>query len=213
MNILIPISLITVKPPGFQRSQAGIPNLDLFGRRDDLDYYGGTDSEDDISNNNLLIRRRPQASDVSLFRRAARRKAIAAPTTHQQQSPTNLLDNILDIQSKFHSRNSVISVDHDGSVKIDKKEGAQNNNNNNTNNNNNRNKANKNREKRVNVNDYANAYFRQAPMYGNGSSSSPVYSNNTDFTRRNTVDNGNAVTTSSEQVNSYYVFISRSFSC
>lgn len=191
---------------GYLRSQAGIPTLNLFGRRDDLDYYGGTDSEEEISSSaNVLIRRRPHSSDVALFRRAARRKAIVAPVV-QPQSSTNVLDSILDIQSKFHAKNSVLSINQDGSVKIDNKVGRSINNSDN-NNNKKKDKENgslKNENRRINLNDYANAYFRQTPMYGNGSPTTPtVYNNvnNADFTRRDPAGNGNTtVTTSSEQV-------------
>ncbi|KAK9739931.1 Ring finger domain [Popillia japonica] len=178
---------------GYQRSQAGIPQLHLFGPREELDYYGGTESEEDISNADLLIRRRPQPSDVTLFRRAARRKAIVAPITHQR-GDTNLLDSILDSQSKFHSKNSVMSLNQDGSVKIDTSTIINNNNDKSKN-------KNTSENRRINLNDYTNAYFRQTPMYGNGSSTSPSVYNNTDFTRRTAIDSASTtVTTSSEQV-------------
>ncbi|KAI4458625.1 phd and ring finger domain-containing protein 1 [Holotrichia oblita] len=169
---------------GYQRSQAGIPALHLFGPREELDYYGGTESEEDISSANLLIRRRPQASDVALFRRAARRKAIVAPIAHQPES-TNLLDSILDIQSKFHSKNSVMSLNQDGSVKIDSKDISTIINNNNNDKSKNKNSS---ENRRINLNDYTNAYFRQTPMYGNGPPASPSVYNNADFSRRSAVD-------------------------
>ncbi|KAF5298966.1 hypothetical protein FQR65_LT09515 [Abscondita terminalis] len=103
---------------GPQRIQAGIPSLDLFGRRDELDYFSESDADIEAQGVNIIIGRRPNRSDASVLRRANRNKAAIL----SQQNPAasvDLLGSILDNQTKLHSRNSIISVRSDGTLKID----------------------------------------------------------------------------------------------
>lgn len=135
----------------FQRNQAGIPTLHLFGQRDSLDYFSGEESDEDVSGSlNLLIRRRPNLSDVSMMRRAARRKAmVIAPTV----GTSDVLGNILDIQTRFHSKDSVLSLNKDGSVIIEQKDSSGQNN------------CDVNNKDSINVKDAKNFKLKKTPMY------------------------------------------------
>ncbi|CAH1176324.1 unnamed protein product [Phaedon cochleariae] len=106
------------------RFSAGIPNVDLFGNHQGLDYFSDGD-EDYSMGNQLLARRAPNHSDVVAVRRAVRRKAtISLPET--VSSTTDLLDNILSSQEQFLSRNATYSLDPNGKFKIEKKESSKN---------------------------------------------------------------------------------------
>lgn len=169
---------------GFQRSQAGIPTLHLFGQRDELDYFSESEGEVGSSNGiNLLIRRRPNMSDAAIMRRTARRKAMAlAPPAI---GSTNLLDSILDSQTKLHAKNSVLSVEKDGTLKIGKKDGVFNNNNN-----------------RINVTDNSNIKIKQTPMYSKPQTNSQSYTSANEYRSESTSsdDRGNGVTTSTSEL-------------
>ncbi|KAF5290718.1 hypothetical protein FQA39_LY14637 [Lamprigera yunnana] len=103
---------------GQRRIQAGIPALHLFGQRDEIDYFSESDTEIGTSGINIIVGRRPNRSDASVLRRATRNKAAIL----SQPNPTtsvDLLGSILDNQTKLHSRNSIISIRSDGTLKID----------------------------------------------------------------------------------------------
>ncbi|KAB0789991.1 hypothetical protein PPYR_15737 [Photinus pyralis] len=103
---------------GHRRTQAGIPTLHLFGQRDELDYFSGSDSGGEGAGINIIVGRRPNRSDSSMLRRAARNKAALLPHSSPGTS-IDILGSILDTQTKLHARNSKISVRSDGSLKID----------------------------------------------------------------------------------------------
>lgn len=123
---------------GNQRSQAGIPTLHLFGQRDQLDYFSGSDEEITSSipsrSGNVLTQVR-SLGNRNTVRRAARAKAaLLAPTPAAPVNSCDILGSILDSQTKLHSKHSVISVSHDGTVHIEnnrvsKKDSKSNNNN------------------------------------------------------------------------------------
>ena len=141
----------------FQKNKAGIPALDLFGQRHDLDYYSGVESETE-SGGNVMIHRRTISSDVINFRRAARRKAIIASTL---PTSANILDSILESQSKLHSKDSELFISNDGNINFRKKSNII------------RDicddkSTTKSNENHLNLNNY-NKNFRQRPIYGNGS--------------------------------------------
>ncbi|GLV43661.1 uncharacterized protein CBL_07012 [Carabus blaptoides fortunei] len=109
---------------GFQRSQAGIPTLHLFGQRDQIDYFSGSDEEFDVAGSggvNILSQARTASSEISAMRRAARRKAVFAPEPPTSVSSCDILGSILDSQTKLHSKHSVISVTRDGKLHIENK--------------------------------------------------------------------------------------------
>lgn len=128
-----------------------IPTLDLFGARDQLDYFSGASDEDDMniggSNDfgpQLLSQRRQHSSLTSDLRVMSRKKAAAvlsrpqpqarsatsrkksaasSTSTTQQASGPSLLDSILDSQTKWHSKDSeIIHNTTDGSLTVKVKE-------------------------------------------------------------------------------------------
>lgn len=103
-----------------QRHAAAISGVDLFGQRNELDYFSGSDDEMEGTGINIMVARRPTMADATAARRIARRKRIALEI---QSGPTDVLGSILDMQSKLHSKNSVLSVDKDGSVQVNVKDG------------------------------------------------------------------------------------------
>lgn len=163
---------------GFQRSQAGIPALHLFGQND-LDYFSYSNSDDEGGNMNVLIRRRPTMSDAAVLRRAARRKAfiLNEPVT----SSSDILGSILDSQQKFHAKNSILSLNADGSVKVDINKQLINENNN-----------------RLNLDNYNNK-LKQTPMdtERNTANTPPNTNNSREYTNRtSSTEYQNNVTTS-----------------
>lgn len=159
-----------------QRHQAGIPTLNIFGQRDQLDYF--SDVEDEIGDIHaefgLLTRARPSTA-VSL-RVHNRIKAISLPSPRTASTPCDILGSILDSQSKFLSKDTQLSVDEHGTVLV-----------NNSNNNNNSGKIDTNKksdglpsENPINVQSPNNERTSQAPMYpgyggGNGTGNRPSY--------------------------------------
>lgn len=122
-----------------QRYQAGIPTLHLFGQQDELDYFSGSDIE--FGGSGMLFSRRPNRSDVNALRNQIRRKTISMPSAIVTSSD-DLLGTILESQAKLHSKNSVLSLSEDGSLKVDTKE-------------------------RVNINNNNSVRYRQTPMQPN----------------------------------------------
>ncbi|KAK4882675.1 hypothetical protein RN001_005994 [Aquatica leii] len=118
----IPEMKVQINPGdiGQRRGQAGIPALHLFGQRDQLDYFSESDTELQTPGINIIVGRRPNRSDASVLRRAARNKAAILSQSNPVSS-VDLLGSILDNQTKLHSRNSIISVRSDGTLKIDVK--------------------------------------------------------------------------------------------
>lgn len=109
---------------GFQRSQAGIPTLHLFGQRDQIDYFSGSEEEFDVAGAagvNIMSQARTATSEINAMRRAARRKAVFAPEPPTSVSSCDILGSILDSQTKLHSKHSVISVTRDGTLHIENK--------------------------------------------------------------------------------------------
>lgn len=101
----------------YQRSQLAVPVLDMFGNHQQLDAFSEIESEgDDLAGVSTLRARRPTANDVTLFRRAARRKRLAIGNVHVQSTPVDILSSIMESQEKFHSKNSVLSLNNDGTV-------------------------------------------------------------------------------------------------
>lgn len=109
----------------YMRYQAGIPSLSLFGNANDIDYFSGSDDNDEgdggASGSGVLVRRRPNMNDVAVLRRSAARKSHLLPSAVQTQtsSSIDLLGSIMDSQEKMHSKHSVLSLNKDGSLKID----------------------------------------------------------------------------------------------
>ncbi|XP_030767637.1 PHD and RING finger domain-containing protein 1 isoform X2 [Sitophilus oryzae] len=111
------------------RHVVGIPNVDLFGTQNRLDnYYSHSDDEDifyrgsggEVST--LSARRVPNASDAMALRRNLRRKTVInVPTV---SSSTDVLGSIMQSQEKMLSRNSIMTVDSAGKLKIENKGGS-----------------------------------------------------------------------------------------
>ncbi|RZB40898.1 PHD and RING finger domain-containing protein 1 [Asbolus verrucosus] len=97
-----------------QRFQAGIPTLHLFGHRDELDYF--SESENEIDSAGVIARRAPNRMDVATFRRA-RVKAVSLQNS--VSSSSDILDSILDSQTKFHSKSTKFSLGKDGKVTME----------------------------------------------------------------------------------------------
>lgn len=84
-----------------------------------MDYFSASETEIDGSDGNILISRRPNMSDAAISRRVARNKASILEPQTISSSSTDLLGSILDKQAKFHSKNSIISIKSDGTLKFD----------------------------------------------------------------------------------------------
>lgn len=140
-----------------QRYQAGIPALHLFGQHNELDYFSESDGE--YEGFGVLLRRRSNMSDAAVLRRQMRRKIASLPSAAVATN-TDLLGSILDSQARLHSRNSVLSLNQDGTLKVDVKDKFPI------------------KKEQVNINNNR-IRCRQMPMYptGNPSDSSAVSSN------------------------------------
>ncbi|XP_046668844.1 uncharacterized protein LOC124359827 isoform X1 [Homalodisca vitripennis] len=133
-NQMIPETLnrqeLVSAPINHQRHQAGIPTLDIFGRRDQLDYFSGTDEEDGIESVDggvgLLSRARvARPHDHFINRKKAATilssNSIKKPLkleTLSSPSNGNLLDSILDSQTLWHSKKMEIKSKSDGSLQV-----------------------------------------------------------------------------------------------
>lgn len=111
---------------GFQRSQAGIPTLHLFGQRDQLDYFSESEDDDTVASSetvNVLSQARAAVSEAVALRRAARRKAalISTSATPATSASCDILGSILNSQEKLHSKNTIMSVNRDGTLNIESK--------------------------------------------------------------------------------------------
>ncbi|XP_018328238.1 PHD and RING finger domain-containing protein 1 isoform X2 [Agrilus planipennis] len=105
----------------FQRRMAGIPQLHLFGRQDELDYFSSSETE----NNNDSFQSSGSASCLLLapvgrpstsYRRNLKAK-VSSPTA----TDADVLGSILECQAKFHSKNYTLSLTDDGRIKLDGK--------------------------------------------------------------------------------------------
>lgn len=123
-----------------QRYQAGIPTLHLFGQHDELDYFSGSDGE--IGGSTMVLSRRPNRTDANLLRNQMRRKTISVPSS-ALPAGDDLLGSILESQTKLYSKNSVLTLNNDGSLKVDT-------------------------NGRVNINNNNLVKYRQTPMQPNG---------------------------------------------
>lgn len=99
----------------------------------------------------MLLRRRSNVSDAAALRRQMRRKTLDLPSA-AVATERDLLDSILDSQARLHSRNAVLSLDRDGTLKVDAKDESLA------------------RPERVNVNNNR-VRCRQMPMYPAGTPS------------------------------------------
>uniref|UniRef100_A0A1B6MT05 PHD and RING finger domain-containing protein 1 n=1 Tax=Graphocephala atropunctata TaxID=36148 RepID=A0A1B6MT05_9HEMI len=132
-NQMIPETLnrqeLANAPMNHQRHQAGIPTLDIFGRREQLDYFSGTDEEDGVESlegglgvlrarvarpNDHVIKRKKAASVLSSnsIRKPLKVETMTSPASG------NLLDSILDSQTLWHSKKVEIKSKSDGSLHV-----------------------------------------------------------------------------------------------
>ncbi|XP_054270234.1 PHD and RING finger domain-containing protein 1-like isoform X2 [Macrosteles quadrilineatus] len=127
---------ISSTPINYQRYQAGIPTLDLFGRRDQLDYFSVSEGEDDIGSMEggvgVLSRTRvARPIDRLLHRKKAAsiltskspKKSVKIDSLSSPAGPS-LLDSILDSQALWHSKQTEIKSNSDGTLKVVPKGGA-----------------------------------------------------------------------------------------
>ncbi|EEZ99116.2 PHD and RING finger domain-containing protein 1 isoform X2 [Tribolium castaneum] len=87
-----------------QRYHAGIPTLNIFGNRDELDFVV-SEEDDDFGDGGVVLRR-------GITRRRTRIKSITVPNS--VSSSTDVLGSILDVQSRFHSKHTKFSLGQDG---------------------------------------------------------------------------------------------------
>lgn len=120
----------------FQRSQAGIPTLHLFGQRDQLDYFSsGSDLEADVGGGDTAVVARPRALSARSASTIISRKRVFPSTSRSlsaihSSAPSNLkpevsdksscdlIGSILNSQTVWHSKKSVVTINRDGSLKI-----------------------------------------------------------------------------------------------
>ncbi|CAG2054518.1 unnamed protein product, partial [Timema podura] len=109
----------------FQRSRAGIPTLHLFGLRDQLDYFSsGSDNEaSEEAGAGVSVVSRPRTSAARLERTLSSRKLLATPTLPNETSsipstPCDLVSSILDSLSVWHSKNTKVTINRDGSLQV-----------------------------------------------------------------------------------------------
>nr|CAD7403644.1 unnamed protein product [Timema cristinae] len=109
----------------FQRSRAGIPTLHLFGLRDQLDYFSsGSDNEaSEEPGAGVSVVSRPRTSAARLERTLSSRKLLATPTLPHETSsipstPCDLVSSILDSLSVWHSKNTKVTINRDGSLQV-----------------------------------------------------------------------------------------------
>lgn len=122
-----------------QRHEAGIPTLHLFGHDDDIDYFSDSD-DGGAGGGGVLLRRLPTRNDASVLRNRQMRRKMISISASAQPTSEDLLSSILESQTKLHSKNCVLSLNKDGSLKVE------------TNNN------------RVNINNNDSVRYRQTPM-------------------------------------------------
>lgn len=128
-----------------QRHEAGIPTLHLFGHHDDIDYFSGSDDggASGSGGGGVLLRRLPTRNDATVLRNRQMRRKMISISASTQPTTEDLLSSILESQTKLHSKNCVLSLNKDGSLKVE------------TNNN------------RVNINNNSSVRYRQTPMQPN----------------------------------------------
>nr|CAD7260129.1 unnamed protein product [Timema shepardi] len=109
----------------FQRSRAGIPTLHLFGLRDQLDYFSsGSDNEaSEEAGAGVSVVSRPRTSAARLERTLSSRKLLVSPTLPHETSsipstPCDLVSSILDSLSVWHSKNTKVTINRDGSLQV-----------------------------------------------------------------------------------------------
>nr|CAD7454562.1 unnamed protein product [Timema tahoe] len=109
----------------FQRSRAGIPTLHLFGLRDQLDYFSsGSDNEaSEEAGAGVSVVSRPRTSAARLERTLSSRKLLATPTLPNEtgsipSTPCDLVSSILDSLSVWHSKNTKVTINRDGSLQV-----------------------------------------------------------------------------------------------
>ncbi|XP_063218187.1 PHD and RING finger domain-containing protein 1-like isoform X2 [Bacillus rossius redtenbacheri] len=90
-----------------QRTRAGIPMLHLFGQRDQLDYFSGSEPEE---GGGVCV---VAQSRTSALRHISRKAALTAPAT-----PCDLVSSILDSQSVWHSKKAEVTIKRDGSLEV-----------------------------------------------------------------------------------------------
>lgn len=150
-----------------QRHLAGIPTLHLFGQQDEIDYFSESDGEVD-GGGGVLISRRPNRNDVSALRNQMRRKMVSVPSA-AQATPDDLLGSILESQTKLYSKNAVLSLNADGSLKVDTSDTSE----------------------RVNLNNNNIVKYRKAPMQPNEANGSDGRNAITSFTSETNSTYGN----------------------
>lgn len=99
-----------------KRYRAGIPSLNLFGSRHDLEYFSD-DETNEIGDTLVSVAHRRSTSVALDAYRQARRKQIQISSPPPQTS-MDILSNIMESQSLLHSKNTLVSIAIDGTVNI-----------------------------------------------------------------------------------------------
>ncbi|CAH4037870.1 unnamed protein product [Pieris brassicae] len=98
------------------RLRDALPTLDLFGTDPQLDLY--SDDEVAISEGaSTMVATRPTPTILNAYRQA-RRKMITVPSPQHASSAPDILSSILESQTIFLSKKSIVSVSVDGNVNI-----------------------------------------------------------------------------------------------
>lgn len=110
-----------------ERSRAGIPTLHLFGQRDQLDYFSGSDEEVG-GGGGLAVVHQPRET-LSLAQRLNNRKRLAAALLNPNRRPrvepvtpaqpgSDLVESILLNQTKMLSKKTDVKINIDGTLDI-----------------------------------------------------------------------------------------------
>uniref|UniRef100_A0A1B6E1Q4 PHD and RING finger domain-containing protein 1 n=1 Tax=Clastoptera arizonana TaxID=38151 RepID=A0A1B6E1Q4_9HEMI len=118
---------ISSAPINHQRHQGGVPTLDIFGTREQLDYFSGSDHEE-ITGGEVGLLSRPRFAHTGqrllnrkkigeIFFSTARRRVV---TLDNITPPAcgDLISSILDSQTLWHSKKTEIVSKSDGSLSI-----------------------------------------------------------------------------------------------